>query len=100
MTELARRYGDASARPALDDDFGDQHAGRHAFNEDAVLTPIFHALTRGGWRRRQEPVAPDPVDAFRRDPLTAPIPIQAYDATGPSGRPGRHRQLAQYIAGS
>jgi hypothetical protein len=60
--------------------------GRHAFNEDAVLTPIFHALTRGGWRSRQhEPAAQqqpprasaDPVDEFRRDPLTAPIPVQA-----------------------
>ncbi len=57
--------------------------GRHAFDEDAVLTPIFHALSRSGWRGRQhEPAAPvdvetDPVDAFRRDPLTAPIPMQA-----------------------
>jgi hypothetical protein len=45
------------------------------------MRPIFHALTSGGWRSRQhEPVArhavPDSVDAFRRDPLTAPIPPQ------------------------
>ena len=56
--------------------------GRHAFIEDAVLTPIFHALTRGGLRsQRPEPLrgrrAADPVETFRRDPLTAPIPVQA-----------------------
>jgi hypothetical protein len=69
--------------------------GRHAFREDAALTPIFHALARGGVDREPaadfpsvepvavEPVAAepaaqvDPVDAFHRDPLTAPIPIQA-----------------------
>lgn len=69
----------------------DAPSGRHAFSEDAVLTPIFHALTRGGLReRRPEPVrarpapasaravpALDPVETFRRDPLTAPIPVQA-----------------------
>ena len=44
--------------------------GRHAFDEDAVLTPIFSAV-----RRAVRP--PDPVvDEFRRDPLTAPIPVQ------------------------
>jgi hypothetical protein len=58
--------------------------GRHAFNEDAVLTPIFHALTSGGWRDRQRENGPatrrssDPVDAFEADPLGAPIPQQAY----------------------
>lgn len=51
-----------------------------------MLTPIFHALSRGGWRGRQQeasvPVRPsDEVDQFRRDPLTAPIPIQALAAT-------------------
>lgn len=69
--------------------------GRHAFREDAALTPIFHALARSGVDREPEadfpsiepvPVEPvrvepaaqvDPLDAFRRDPLTAPIPIQA-----------------------
>jgi hypothetical protein len=63
----------------------DVPSGRHAFIEDAVLTPIFHALTRGGLRdQRPEPAAParpavqpDPVETFRRDPLTAPIPVQA-----------------------
>lgn len=59
-------------------------SGRHAFDEDAALTPIFHALNRGGWRgRQQEPPTPsvDEVDDFRRDPLTAPIPIQALAVT-------------------
>jgi hypothetical protein len=68
------------------DTFGsDRHApsGRHALSEDAVLTPIFHALTRGGPRatRRPDSVRPaeslDPIEQFRRDPLTAPIPRQA-----------------------
>ena len=58
--------------------FGARAGGRHALDEDAVLTPIFAALRRGG-RRQQEnvgsvaPVAS--VEDFRRDPLTAPIPI-------------------------
>jgi hypothetical protein len=72
--------------------------GRHASRtEIAEETPIFLALTVGGWRgRRPEPEAPhpatagrhtpqhapqaDPLTEFRRDPLTAPIPIQAYVA--------------------
>lgn len=45
--------------------------GRHALDEDAALTPIFSAV-----RRAVQPV-PDEVYAFRRDPLTAPIPLQA-----------------------
>jgi hypothetical protein len=68
---------------ATDDELIGTVGGRHAFDEDAVLTPIFAALRRGGWRRRQhEPSAAtraaalDPVDEFRRDPLTAPIPVQ------------------------
>ncbi|MDN5751586.1 MAG: hypothetical protein L0H64_24325 [Pseudonocardia sp.] len=67
-------------------------SGRHAFDEDAVLTPIFHALNRGGgWRGRQQEAAvrpTDEVDRFRRDPLTAPIPIQALSAAAvPSPAP-------------
>ena len=67
-----------------DESFTELPVGRHAFIEDAVLTPIFHALTRGGPRsQRSEPVLTrsaaqaDPVETFRRDPLTAPIPVQA-----------------------
>ncbi|MFC4946915.1 hypothetical protein [Pseudonocardia sp. GCM10023141] len=83
MSELVMDQGGwtATRSPAAYEDGYSPADGRHAFNEDAVLTPIFHALTRGGWRRRQhEPAAPrqaDPVDRFRQDPLTAPIPIQA-----------------------
>lgn len=65
--------------------------GRHAVEEDAALTPIFHALTRGGWRTRQESPADaaaatspgtqaavtDPLETFRRDPLGAPLPANA-----------------------
>ncbi|GAA1220576.1 MULTISPECIES: hypothetical protein [Pseudonocardia] len=72
-----------ATRYSTTDDDWSPATGRHAFDEDAELTPIFHALTRGGWRARQhEPAAPtppprvpDPVEAFRRDPLTAPIPV-------------------------
>ena len=58
--------------------------GRHALDEDALHTPIFAALSRGGWRRRQESAAAavPSVENFRRDPLTAPLPIQAAEVTG------------------
>ena len=58
--------------------------GRHALDEDALHTPIFAALSRGGWRRRQESAAAavPSVEDFRRDPLTAPLPIQAAEVTG------------------
>ena len=56
--------------------------GRHALDEDALHTPIFAALSRGGWRRRQESAAAavPSVENFRRDPLTAPLPVQAVAA--------------------
>jgi hypothetical protein len=56
--------------------------GRHALDEDALHTPIFAALSRGGWRRRPESAAAavPSVEDFRRDPLTAPLPIQAVAA--------------------
>lgn len=85
----------ATRYPVANEDWGPT-AGRHAYNEDAALTPIFHALNRTDWRSRQhEAPAPapspspshDPVDAFRRDPLTAPIPVQALGSTPPRRRP-------------
>lgn len=89
----------ATRYPNIDDDWSPA-GGRHAYNEDAALTPIFHALTRGGRRSLQhEPVAAprpadprpaDAVDQFRRDPLTAPIPVQAL-ASPPAGRPRREQ---------
>ena len=58
--------------------------GRHALDEDALHTPIFAALSRGGWRRRPESAAAavPSVEDFRRDPLTAPLPIQSAEVTG------------------
>ena len=61
----------------------------------AELTPIFHALTRGGWRNRQHErqltvVGPDPMEAFQQDPLGAPIPSQAM-GLGPAPTPRRTR---------
>lgn len=48
-----------ATRYSTTDDDWSPATGRHAFDEDAELTPIFHALTRGGWRARQhEPAAP------------------------------------------
>lgn len=74
--------------------------GRHTVDEEAALTPIFHALSMGGWRTHQESPAdaaaaaadrrspapaadrtpasePDPVESFRRNPLAAPLPALA-----------------------
>ena len=107
----------AAARyPNADDDWGPA-PGRHSYSEDAALTPIFHALSRSGWRSRQHDPAgaqnvvmqnvgaqnvgaqnyptqrtsADPVDAFRRDPLTAPIPVQALAPTTTAPRRRRDR---------
>lgn len=80
-------------------------AGRHAVDEDAVLTPIFHALAGGGVRdrtvRAARPARSGDVAEFRRDPLTAPIPVQAFAAAAaPSavlvtGRPRRRAAHAR-----
>ena len=104
-----------------------RHDGRHALDEDALLTPIFHALRSGGWQERQhEPTAAqrrdgqrvdgqrrdgqrmDPLTEFRRDPLTAPIPMQAMAAAplperrssrlrsvDPLTDSGRHRRIGE-----
>jgi hypothetical protein len=59
--------------------------GRHALDEEALLTPIFATLARG--RGRPGPV--DPVERFRRDPLTAPLPVVV-----PARRePGAHARV-------
>jgi hypothetical protein len=83
--------GPGGGRPRLsvdETDGVDLPLGRHSMMrpDDALLTPIFHALARGGWRSRQhEPATtgaptpawqPDPVERFRRDPLGAPVPVQ------------------------
>jgi hypothetical protein len=85
----------ATRYPNADEEWGPGD-GRHAYNEDAALTPIFHALTRGGWRSRQHEPAyvdhqADPADEFDREPLTAPIPrVSPYSPELPE--PGRHRR--------
>jgi hypothetical protein len=98
----------ATRYPNADEEWGPA-SGRHAYNEDAALTPIFHALTRGGWRgRQQEPAYPadhqadhradhqvEPVDEFDRDPLTAPIPVEPPVSTRrrrERRETGRHRR--------
>ena len=99
MTDLD--WWAATRYPNVDDDWGPA-VGRHAYNEDAALTPIFHALTRGGWRRRQhEPAAQerpahprreDPVDEFHRDPLTAPLPAPTGRRCREQRESGRHHR--------
>jgi hypothetical protein len=94
MTDLD--WWAATRYPSTDDDWTPSpRAGRHAFDEDAAETPIFHALTTGAWRSRrpaEQPVpaarppaarrpGPDAVEAFRRDPLTMPIPARSGTAT-------------------
>jgi hypothetical protein len=91
----------ATRYPNADEEWGPDE-GRHAYDEEAALTPIFHALTRSGWRGRQHgpaaaPYPADAVDEFHRDPLTAPIPDQPSASTLPRGRrdlpeTGRHRR--------
>lgn len=102
----------------------DDASGRHAVDDDALHTPIFHALTHSGWRSRQlEPVtaAPsetavthDPIDEFRRDPLSAPIPEHTLAPSPgpvpvrpavelhsiPDTRSGRHRSRSLPAAGA
>jgi hypothetical protein len=63
----------------------DPTGGRHAFDAEAALTPIFTTLrrTRPQQRGGRRPVAP--AERFRDDPLTAPIPVvPALYAVGPS----------------
>jgi hypothetical protein len=88
MTDLD--WWAATRYPSADEEWAPS-SGRHSYDDDATMTPIFHALTRGGWRSRQhEPArAVDPVDEFRRDPLTAPIPVQ------PPAAPRRRRELPE-----
>lgn len=101
MSNLVRGQGGWSATrlPTADNEWDSSADGRHALNEDAELTPIFHAMTRGAWRTRQHEqlhaaarqVHADPVDEFHRDPLTAPIPVQAPTASAiPIRRSGAH----------
>jgi hypothetical protein len=62
----------------------DPTGGRHAFDAEAALTPIFTMLRRSGWAAQPHPAprpprplwpVPDHVDRFRDDPWTAPIPV-------------------------
>lgn len=56
----------ATRYPSADDD-GGPATGRHAYDEDAALTPIFHALNQGGWRNRQhEPAEPPETGRHHR----------------------------------
>lgn len=103
MSNWVRGYGE---RRAAARESGAAPSGRHVLDEEAVLTPIFHALNHGGWRARQQPERThrmhrgDEVDEFRRDPLTAPIPIQAFEAAAtpsaalPAAAPRRRRRSA------
>ncbi|QYN35756.1 hypothetical protein K1T35_47080 [Pseudonocardia sp. DSM 110487] len=84
----------ATRYPSADEEWGPV-SGRHAHNEDAELTPIFHALTRGGWRSRQHEPAyeADPADEFDSEPLTAPIPSVPPRSRRELPETGRHRRV-------
>jgi hypothetical protein len=79
--------------------------GRHTSRtEIAAETPIFHDLTIGRKavvHREPEPVnriptpRADPLIEFRRDPLTAPIPVHAYTEPAVSLVPQPRRRLAE-----
>lgn len=64
--------------------------GRHALNEDALFTPIFHALAGG------PPPPVDPVERFRRDPLTAPLPVVVPARRRPEGAHARTESTGRH----
>ncbi len=68
-------------------DLFSEHSNRA---EIAAETPIFHDLTLGWAAGRVEP-APrtNPLNEFRRDPLTAPIPMQVNSEPPATGSPAR-----------
>jgi hypothetical protein len=68
------------AQRAVEPDRAEPTDGRHAFDRDAALTPIFTALRRGHRRRPRTGapplrLAPEPVDRPWADPPTSPIPV-------------------------
>jgi hypothetical protein len=78
VSDLVRGHGELRRA-------GRTGSGRHAVDDDAVLTPIFHALSHGDARSRGERSrGGDEVAEFRRDPLTAPIPLQVLVAAAVS----------------
>lgn len=68
-------------------------SGRHALDEDALFTPIFHALA-GGPPPSPSPV--DPVERFRRDPLTAPLPVVVPARRRPEGAHARTESTGRH----
>lgn len=79
MTERVGSWNAVSNRRVDVAGHVDPPVGRHALDHEAGLTPIFTSLRRGGPRRHAgtralRPVV-DPVEQFRRDPQTAPIPV-------------------------
>jgi hypothetical protein len=85
-TDPYRRTGRPALRVVESSVLDEPRTGRHALDEEALLTPIFAALTRRTGRR---PAPVDPVERFRRDPLTAPLPVVV-----PARRqPGAHARV-------
>jgi hypothetical protein len=68
---------DRWAEPTVDEP--DPTGGRHAFDRDANLTPIFTTLRRRARRSHPRPVVhdprPAPVDHLRLDPPTVLLPV-------------------------
>jgi hypothetical protein len=98
VTDRGGRWSGAPIRgvePALD--HADPTGGRHAFDQDAALTPIFTTLRRGAWRRSRRQPGPPPhrpqVDPAPGPRITArPHVVRAASGPGQSG-PG-HRDGA------
>jgi hypothetical protein len=86
-TDPYRRGGRPPLRLIEGGVLDDPGTGRHALDEDALLTPIFAALARRSGRR---PAPVDPVERFRRDPLTAPLPVVVPARRSARSRPGAH----------
>jgi hypothetical protein len=85
-----RRHGRPQLRAIDGGAPTDARAGRHALDEDALLTPIFAALAR---RSGRHPSPPDPVERFRRDPLTAPLPVVVPVVVPARRSPGAHARV-------
>ena len=79
---------DRWAEPTVDDP--DPTGGRHAFDRDANLTPIFTTLRRRARRAHPRPVVHDPrpvpVDHLRLDPPTVLLPVVPLHPAGYEAR--------------
>jgi hypothetical protein len=75
VTNRGARWGGASIRGVeAGFDHADPTGGRHAFDRDAALTPIFTTLRRGGWQRPRPQPSPSSVPQPARPHDLRPVP--------------------------